>query len=136
MLVGDLAHALQDPNRRVRRNAAQTLGSLGADAAGAAEALVDAGADRSGSVRRPAVWALGWIAAEAGLSPDVVARLGQVVLQNGDQECRRLAAVALSHLGEGARPALGALRQTIDALRVGSRVRGRLVVSGRKKDVV
>ena len=49
VLVGDLAHALQDPNRRVRRNAAQTLGSLGADAAGAAEALVDAGSDRSGS---------------------------------------------------------------------------------------
>ena len=78
-----------DPGHRVRRGAAQTLAKLGASGAAAAAVLAGTSADAHQTVRRPALWALGWVAAECGLPPGVVLLLGEVVLSHNDMACRR-----------------------------------------------
>ena len=122
VLVAQLAKALLDPNHKVRRSATQTLGKLGPTVA---LLLVDATADEHQAVRRSAVEALGKVAVgpPAGLPGSVVARMGQVVLLHGDMDIRRRVAVVLSRLGEGARPAVSALRQTETELQMQTQAR-------------
>ena len=114
VLVGQLAKALRDPSYKVRKNAAQTLGKLGAGAALAAEALVEvAVADVHADVRCRALAALGQVGGETELPSGVVAVLGEVVLSEAVMDTRRVAAVALSRLGVGAAPAADALRAAL-----------------------
>jgi HEAT repeat protein len=113
MLVVQLAKALQDPKWKVRRDAAISLGKLGAGAACASDALALAASDESVDVRRSSLCALDKVAKVGGLPAAVVVTLGQVVLSDADLATRKLAAVALSRLGISARPAAEALREAL-----------------------
>ena len=127
MAVG-LQRALEDGNPKTRRNAAETLGKMGRGAIGALNALcVVAGSDENKDVRRRCVEALGRIGEALGraggggvgdvgagavaLPGAVCTVLGEAVLGDVDLIVRRQAAVALSRLGEDARPAMRLLRE-------------------------
>ena len=96
MLARTLLH---DPNRKIRRSAAQALGNVGSSVGlGLVQALAHATADAGEhyTVRRPAAWALGRIAkASSGTAapaaavlfpPRIVCILGDIVLQDSDTD--------------------------------------------------
>jgi HEAT repeat protein len=100
--VGPLATALRDPQAEVREVAAQALGAIGSDAAGAVPGLVLTLQDRSALVRWSAAEALGKIGAPAGVKPLVAA------LKDRERVLSYQAALALGRIGKPAVPELRA----------------------------
>jgi HEAT repeat protein len=110
-LVERLVVALGDRGSyKVRRDAAQTLGQMGADAAAATKDLCEVGAcDPHCEVRKRAAQALGLVGkgilqredepAQLAALAALVAALGTVVQEELDLDTRRVAALALLKLG-------------------------------------
>ena len=101
-----LVRALGSSDPEVRTCAAETLGSFGADAAGAVEALARAAEDAELAVRREAIWALGRIGTDADEAANTIRR----ALQEEDTELRLDAAVALWRVTYKSKESVAALQ--------------------------
>jgi HEAT repeat protein len=96
--VNDLIQKLQSPTDDVRRDAAQELGKLGAEARDAVPALTKALQDKNLFVRRYSAQTLGKIGLDA---KEAVSGLAKA-LDDKHKEVAEAAAEALGHLGAGA----------------------------------
>jgi HEAT repeat protein len=119
-VLADLLPLLKDPNERVRLGALDALEAMGAQAAGAIPALVEATrTDRSKFVRWQAMRVLGKLAPRR---PELVVPALRDRLDEPDPDVRAAAAVALAHYGPEARAAVAALADAIRPFGKGGQV--------------